>query len=57
VKLDQNVWWKAKRYAFDHHISLSELLDDALISYMKMEVYQLGRKFGRELGPRTSSKK
>jgi hypothetical protein len=57
VKLDQDVWWKAKRYAFDHRISLSELLDEALIAYMKLEVYRVGRKIGRQLGRPTAPKK
>lgn len=57
VKLDEDVWWKAKRYAFDHHISLSELLDEALIAYMKMELYRVGKRIGRELSRQISTKK
>jgi len=49
VKMDSQLWWKAKMYAFKHGMQLSELLAEALKQYFQLQTEPFG-KLGIEIG-------
>ena len=52
--IDTVHWRRAKVFAFEHDLKLSELLGDALDYYIRHRgAYVLGRKIGSDLFPKT----
>jgi len=58
IMIDTVHWRRAKVFAFEHDLKLSELLGDALDYYIRHRgAYVLGRKIGSDLFPKTRGRK